>query len=76
MNVLNILVNRFHDADGLIAQLNEVNQSVSKGVIRSTRRFELEALQAGQVRIPYNYPFIARGHETEEWLATPSRATI
>lgn len=49
MNVLNILVNRFHDADGLVARLNEVNQSISNGVPRSTRRFELEALQAGQV---------------------------
>lgn len=49
MNVLNVLVNQFHDVDGLIAQLNEVNQSITNGVLRSTRRLELEALQAGQV---------------------------
>lgn len=49
MSVLNVLVNRFHDVDGLIAQLNEVNQSITNGDMRSTRRFELEALQAGQV---------------------------
>lgn len=50
MNVLNVLVNQFHDVDGLIAQLNEVNQSITNGILRSPRRFELEALQAGQVR--------------------------
>lgn len=49
MNVLSVLVNRFHDVNGLIAQLNEVNQSITNGDLPSTRRFELEALQAGQV---------------------------
>lgn len=50
MNVLNVLVNRFHDVDGLIARLSEVNQCATNGLLGSTRRFELEALQAGQVR--------------------------
>ncbi|ROW09390.1 hypothetical protein VMCG_02621 [Cytospora schulzeri] len=48
MNVLNVLVNRFHDADGLIAQLSQVNTRLSSGVPCSTRRFELEALQVGK----------------------------
>lgn len=48
-NVLKTLVNRFHDVNGLTAQLSMVNQSVKTGSMRSTRRFELEALQAGQV---------------------------
>lgn len=55
INVLNVLINRFHDVNGLIAQLSQVNQSIKKGLLRSTRRFELEALQAGQVG---NAPFI------------------
>lgn len=49
MNALRILVAQYHDVDGLIAELSNVNQSISDGVICSTRRFELEALQAGQV---------------------------
>ncbi|KAJ4413478.1 hypothetical protein N0V82_008508 [Gnomoniopsis sp. IMI 355080] len=48
MNVLNVLVNQFHEVDGLIARLSEVNQYITNGLLRSTRRFELEALQAGQ----------------------------
>ncbi|KAF3767751.1 hypothetical protein M406DRAFT_328810 [Cryphonectria parasitica EP155] len=48
MNILTVLVNRFHDVDGLIAQLSKVNQNITNGLVRSTRRFELEALQAGQ----------------------------
>lgn len=52
MNVLNVLVNQFHEVDGLIARLSEVNQCVTNGLLGSTRRFELEALQAGQVRAP------------------------
>lgn len=46
---LSILVNQYHNVDGLIAELSNVNQSISGGHILSTRRFELEALQAGQV---------------------------
>lgn len=49
MNALSILVNQYHNVDGLIAELSNVNQSISGGLIVSTRRFELEALQAGQV---------------------------
>lgn len=49
INALSILVNQYHNADGLIAELSNVNQSISGGLILSTRRFELEALQAGQV---------------------------
>lgn len=49
INALSILVNQYHNADGLIAELSNVNQSISGGLIHSTRRFELEALQAGQV---------------------------
>lgn len=49
-NVLNILVNRFHEIDGLIARLSELNQCITKGLLGSTRQFELETLQAGQVR--------------------------
>lgn len=48
-NALDVLVNQFHDVDGLIARLNEVNQSITNGDLCSTRRFELEALQAGHV---------------------------
>lgn len=48
MTVLNVLVNQFHEVDGLIERLSEVNQSVTNGLLRSTRRFELETLQAGQ----------------------------
>lgn len=48
-NVLKTLVNRFHDVNGLTAQLSLVDQSIKTGSMRSTRRFELEALQAGQV---------------------------
>lgn len=48
-NVLNILVNRFHEIDGLIARLSELDQCITKGLLGSTRRFELETLQAGQV---------------------------
>lgn len=50
INALSILVNEFHNVDGLIAELSNVNQNISGGLILSTRRFELEALQAGQVR--------------------------
>lgn len=50
-NALSNLVNRYHIADGLIAELSNVNQNISGGLILSTRRFELEALQAGQVSI-------------------------
>lgn len=46
---LSILINEYHNADGLIAELSNVNQNISGGLILSTRRFELEALQAGQV---------------------------
>lgn len=49
INALSILVNHYHEVDGLIAELSNVNQSISDGRILSTRRFELEALQAGQV---------------------------
>lgn len=49
INALSILVNEFHNVDGLIAKLSDVNQNISGGLILSTRRFELEALQAGQV---------------------------
>lgn len=56
MNVLNILVNQFHDVDGLIARLSEVNQSITNGLLGSTRRFELETLQAGQVCAPQRLP--------------------
>lgn len=48
INALSILVNEFHNVDGLIAKLSDVNQNISGGLILSTRRFELEALQAGQ----------------------------
>lgn len=48
-NVLKTLVSRFHDVNGLTTQLSQVNQNVKTGSTRSTRRFELEALQAGQV---------------------------
>ncbi|KAI3402193.1 hypothetical protein diail_122 [Diaporthe ilicicola] len=48
VNALRVLVAQYHDVDGLIAGLSNVNQSISDGVICSTRRFELEALQAGQ----------------------------
>lgn len=48
-NALSILVNQCHNVDGLIAELSNVNQGISGGLILSTRRFELEALQAGQV---------------------------
>lgn len=48
-NVLSVLVNRFHEVDGLVAQLSQVNNRLSSGLVCSTRRFELEALQAGQV---------------------------
>lgn len=51
-NVLNILVNQFHEIDGLIARLSEVNQCIANGLLGSTRRFELETLQAGQVKDP------------------------
>lgn len=53
MNVLSILVNRFHDSDGLIARLSQFNERLSSGLPCSTRRFELEALQAGKVSIPH-----------------------
>lgn len=49
INALSILVNQYHNVDGLIAELSNVNQGISGGLILSTRRFELEALQAGQV---------------------------
>lgn len=48
-NVLNILVNQFHEIDGLIARLSKLDQCITKGLLGSTRRFELETLQAGQV---------------------------
>lgn len=48
INALSILVNQYHNVDGLIAELSNVNQNISGGLILSTRRFELEALQAGQ----------------------------
>lgn len=48
-NALQTLVNQYHNVDGLIAELSNVNQGISGGLILSTRRFELEALQAGQV---------------------------
>lgn len=51
MNILSILVNRFRDDDGLIAQLRQVNERLSTGLPCSTRRFELEALQVGKVNI-------------------------
>lgn len=54
-NAISILVNRYHNVDGLIAELSNVNQSISGGLIVSTRRFELEALQAGQVS-SYHFP--------------------
>lgn len=60
MNVLNVLVNQFHDVDGLIARLSEVNQCVTNGLLASTRRFELEALQAGQVRFSQCQLFVMR----------------
>ncbi|KAI7788394.1 hypothetical protein LA080_010727 [Diaporthe eres] len=47
-NALSILVNQYHNVVGLIAELSNVNQGISGGLILSTRRFELEALQAGQ----------------------------
>ncbi|KAK2613805.1 hypothetical protein N8I77_000688 [Diaporthe amygdali] len=56
INALSILVNHYHEVDGLIAELSNVNQSISDGRILSTRRFELEALQAGQsCIIPVQY---------------------
>lgn len=48
-DVLKTLVHRFHDVNGLTAQLDLVDQSIKTGSMRSTRRFELETLQAGQV---------------------------
>lgn len=54
-NAISFLVNRYHNVDGLIAELSNVNQSISGGLIVSTRRFELEALQAGQVS-SYHFP--------------------
>lgn len=48
-DALQTLVNQYHNVDGLIAELSNVNQGISGGLILSTRRFELEALQAGQV---------------------------
>ncbi|ROW14626.1 hypothetical protein VPNG_03184 [Cytospora leucostoma] len=47
MNVLNVLVERFRDVNGLVAELGQVNKRLSSGLLGSTRRFELEALQAG-----------------------------
>lgn len=53
ISALSILVNQYHNVEGLIAELSNVNQSISGGHILSTRRFELEALQAGQVSSHY-----------------------
>lgn len=55
-NVLKTLVNRFHDVNGLTAQLSLVNQRIKTGPMPSTRRFELEALQAGQVSSHMSLP--------------------
>lgn len=46
---LTVIVNTFHGVDGLLAQLTKINQNITRGLVHSTRRFELEALQAGQV---------------------------
>lgn len=51
MNVLNVLVDRFRDANGLVAELGQMKKRLSSGLLGSTRRFELAALQAGQVSI-------------------------
>lgn len=59
-NVLNILVNQFHEIDGLIARLSEVNQCIANGLLGSTRRFELETLQAGQVQDSPIFIFLVR----------------
>ncbi|KUI68432.1 hypothetical protein VM1G_03962 [Cytospora mali] len=48
VKVLSVLIKQFHDVDGLFAKLSQVNQRLSNGLVCSTRRFELEALQAGQ----------------------------
>lgn len=70
-NVLDELVNRFHEFDDLTARLNKVGQSVTDRVVRSTRRLELEALHAGRVSTPLTQSlshsrFLRPGHQCGE----------
>lgn len=51
VNVLNVLQQKFLDNQGIVTQVNIIRQRISQGLLRSVRQVELEALQAGKVRL-------------------------